>query len=84
MRSPTHAAADSSAECAASRLESHGTPGRIQVTAETAERLAHAFRFEPRGTVELKGKGAVEFHYLVGRMDEPGAGTRLTSGPPQS
>jgi len=55
----------------ASRLESHGTPGRIQVTAETAERLAQRFRFEPRGMVELKGKGSVECHYLVGRLDRP-------------
>lgn len=53
----------------ASRLESHGTPGRIQVTAETAERLAHRYRFEPRGMVELKGKGAVECLYLVGRLE---------------
>jgi class 3 adenylate cyclase len=53
----------------ASRLESHGTPGRIQVTAETAERLGHLYRFERRGTVELKGKGSVECHYLVGRHD---------------
>ena len=53
----------------ASRLESHGTPGRIQVTAQTAERLANSFRFEPRGMVELKGKGSVECHYLIGRLE---------------
>lgn len=53
----------------ASRLESHGTPGRIQVTSETAERLAESFRFEPRGMVELKGKGSVSCHYLVGRLE---------------
>jgi len=62
----------------ASRLESHGMPGRIQVTTQTAERLAQSFRFEPRGMVELKGKGSVECHYLVGRLDgavpEPGRG----------
>jgi class 3 adenylate cyclase len=53
----------------ASRLESHGTPGRIQVTTQTAERLSERFRFEPRGIVELKGKGSVECQYLVGRLD---------------
>ena len=55
----------------ASRLESHGTPGRIQVTSETAERLAQTFRFEPRGMVELKGKGSVECHYLIGKLERP-------------
>jgi adenylate cyclase len=52
----------------ASRLESHGAPGRIQVTTHTAERLAHRYRFEARGMVELKGKGSVECHFLVGRL----------------
>lgn len=51
----------------ASRLESHGLPGRIQVTSETAERLAAGYLFEPRGTVEIKGKGPVEACFLVAR-----------------
>ena len=54
----------------ASRLESHGTPGRIQVTAETAQRLAARFRFEPRGAIEVKGKGTIEACYLVGRATD--------------
>jgi class 3 adenylate cyclase len=49
----------------ASRLESHGEPGRIQVTAETARRLEHAYRLERRGTVELKGKGPTETFFLL-------------------
>ncbi|HET7686601.1 MAG TPA: adenylate/guanylate cyclase domain-containing protein, partial [Candidatus Limnocylindria bacterium] len=51
----------------ASRLESHGLPGRIQVTSETAERLAAGYLFEPRGTVEIKGKGPVDACFLVAR-----------------
>ena len=51
----------------ASRLESHGVPGKIQITAGTADRLASDFAFEPRGTVEIKGKGSVEACFLVAR-----------------
>jgi class 3 adenylate cyclase len=51
----------------ASRMESHGVPGRIQVTDGTAERLRDRYRFERRGTVEVKGKGPVETWFLVGR-----------------
>ena len=51
----------------ASRLEAHGVPGRIQVTAATASRLAAAYVSEPRGMIELKGKGSVEAAFLVGR-----------------
>jgi class 3 adenylate cyclase len=52
----------------ASRLEASGHADRIQVTAETARRLADRFAFEPRGTIELKGKGPVETCFLVGRV----------------
>jgi adenylate cyclase len=51
----------------ASRMESHGTPGQIQVTASTRELLEDEFELEPRGTVTIKGKGAIETWYLVGR-----------------
>jgi adenylate cyclase len=51
----------------ASRMESHGAPGRIQVTAATKELLADEFAFEPRGTVTVKGKGEIEVWYLAGR-----------------
>ena len=44
----------------ASRMESAGLPDSIQVTRPVYERLKHLFRFEPRGTLDIKGKGAVE------------------------
>jgi guanylate cyclase len=51
----------------ASRMESHGTPGQIQVTHATCELLGDEFVLEPRGTVPIKGKGDVETWYLVRR-----------------
>jgi guanylate cyclase len=56
----------------ASRMESHGTPGRIQITRATYELLADEFECEPRGTIALKGKGEVEAWYLIrSRRDRP-------------
>ena len=51
----------------ASRLESTSEPGRIQVSAAFADRVANQFTFEPRGTIDLKGKGAAETCFLVSR-----------------
>jgi guanylate cyclase len=48
----------------ASRMESHGLPGEIQVTARVAAALEGAFPVEPRGTVEVKGKGPMETFWL--------------------
>jgi class 3 adenylate cyclase len=52
----------------ASRLEASGHADRIQVTAETANLLGGRYAFEPRGLVELKGKGPVETCFLVRRV----------------
>jgi class 3 adenylate cyclase len=51
----------------ASRMESHSTPGRIQVTSATYERLRDAYRFEARGTINVKGKGEMPTYFLLGR-----------------
>ena len=55
----------------ASRLETTAPPGRIQVSAAVARALVDAFGdaydLEPRGAVELKGKGSTETFLLVGR-----------------
>jgi adenylate cyclase len=57
----------------ASRMESHGTSGRIQITRATKELLEDEFVCEPRGTIALKGKGEMEAWYLVGRRVNPAA-----------
>jgi class 3 adenylate cyclase len=51
----------------ASRMESTGMPGRIQVTRATRDRLADRFDFESRGLVAVKGKGEIETWFLTGR-----------------
>jgi adenylate cyclase len=49
----------------ASRMESHGIAGRIQVTEATYQRLRHRYRFEDRGEIEIKGKGRVRTYLLI-------------------
>ncbi len=51
----------------ASRMESHGTPGRIQISESTYELLKDEFECEHRGPVAIKGKGDMETWYLLGR-----------------
>jgi len=51
----------------ASRMESHGTAGRIQVTEEAKSILGPAYTFERRGMVDVKGKGPMTLYYLKGR-----------------
>jgi class 3 adenylate cyclase len=55
----------------ASRMESHGVPGRIQVTEAVYERLRDRYRFESRGTIEVRGKGPMQTWFLVGRVGDP-------------
>jgi adenylate cyclase len=56
----------------ASRLETAAPPGQIQVSGAVAEALDGSFELEPRGPIELKGKGSMEAYFLVGRR-LPGA-----------
>jgi len=51
----------------ASRLESHGTPGKIKVSHETYRRLQHAFEFGDRQIIDLKGSGPAATYSLLGR-----------------
>ena len=50
----------------ASRMESQGSPGEIQITRATYDLLKDEFVCTPRGTVEVKGKGAMETWYVKG------------------
>ena len=55
----------------ASRMESHGVPGQIQVTPHAYERLKHRYRFQPREPVEVKGKGRIVPYLLLERDKKP-------------
>jgi class 3 adenylate cyclase len=50
----------------ASRMESTGVPGCIQVTARTYQRLRDGYRLQRRGPVAVKGKGEMVTWFLVG------------------
>ena len=52
----------------ASRLESQGLPGEIQVSDVVQERLQERFQFEPRGVLELKGRGPMHTFFLKGKI----------------
>ena len=51
----------------ASRMESNGAPDRITVSDACYLRLRDAFVLEPRGVVELAGKGPMKAYFLCGR-----------------
>jgi len=51
----------------ASRMESHGITGCIQVTAETYEILKDKYTFQKRGAIQIKGKGYMITYLLTGR-----------------
>ena len=53
----------------ASRMESHGIPGQIQVTPRAYQRLRDRYEFEPREPMEIKGKGLMAPFLLVGPLD---------------
>jgi class 3 adenylate cyclase len=54
----------------ASRMESHGLAGHIQVSAATYKRLRKTYRFTARGRIDVKGKGAMRT-YLLERKKAP-------------
>ena len=51
----------------ASRMESNGIPGRVNISADTASILRDLaeFSIESRGTIEVKGKGTMEMFLLT-------------------
>jgi len=51
----------------ASRMESHGLPGEIQITEATYEYLRDRYFFEGRGEIPVKGKGKMNTYFIVGR-----------------
>jgi adenylate cyclase len=49
----------------ASRMESHGVPGKIQIARPTYELIKNDFHCEPRGMLEVKGKGEMEAWFVT-------------------
>ena len=47
-------------------MESHGSTGQIQITRSTYELIKDDFVCEPRGTVNVKGKGEMDVWYVTG------------------
>ncbi len=54
----------------ASRMESLGEPNRIQVSAETAERLRSRYQLAKRQPITAKGFGTVQTYWLEGKCEE--------------
>lgn len=50
----------------ASRMETSGMVGRVHVTDSFRSRLEEHYQFEWRGTLEIKGKGVMPSHFLIG------------------
>ncbi|MEE9184180.1 MAG: adenylate/guanylate cyclase domain-containing protein [Acidimicrobiia bacterium] len=56
----------------ASRMESHGSQGAVQITRATYELIKDEFECTPRGTVTVKGKGDMEvWHVMRERVPAP-------------
>ena len=49
----------------AARLELHGLPGEIQVSADVRDALGEEFLLTRRGTIPIKGVGMVETWFLI-------------------
>lgn len=54
----------------ASRMESSGTPGKINISGETYDRIKDLFDCEYRGKINAKNKGEVEMYYVSGLKKE--------------
>ena len=51
----------------ASRMESHGLPGRIHVSPQTSRILAGRYDLEPRGLINLRSIGKIKTTFLIGK-----------------
>ena len=52
----------------ASRMESHGKPGAIQISAEFRDQLGGRFSVEDRGVIDIKGLGPTPAYLLLGEQ----------------
>ena len=54
----------------ASRMEQHGEPGRVHISAATYDLIKDDFECDPRGEIRIKGKGMMETWFLAERNHE--------------
>ncbi len=52
----------------ASRMESEGLPGTIQLTKETHELIKDSYECAYRGEIEVRGRGVMPTWFLIGRL----------------
>jgi len=62
----------------ASRMESHGVAGRVQVAESTRRLLAEPFELEARGAIAVEGKGEMQTWFVTGRTGA--SGKQATNG----
>ena len=55
----------------ASRMESFGAPGQVHVSTDTRLILGEAYSFQPRGPLDIKGKGVMDTYFLLGSRTGP-------------
>jgi class 3 adenylate cyclase len=55
----------------ASRMQTTGVPGCIQVTERTRDLLGDRYLFQERGRIQVKGKGQMRTYFLSGRAAAP-------------
>jgi len=53
----------------ASRMESHGLPSRVHVTEATRTAMRGRFEVEPRGEIDVKGKGPMTTYFLLRELE---------------
>jgi len=56
----------------ASRMESEGVPGSIQISPSSYELVKEEYVCEPRGPIEVKGKDPMRTYLLISRRDASG------------
>ena len=54
----------------AQRMESNGVPGKVNISRATYDLTKDFFEFEPRGKIQVKGKGELEMFFVKGIKPE--------------
>jgi class 3 adenylate cyclase len=56
----------------ASRMESAGTPGKVNISAHAYEKVKDRFECVHRGKISAKNIGELDMYYVVGELDQQG------------